>query len=161
MFNANSSIQNKLNLTEEKSGCQLKLPYTAHLRVKTDLQALAQVLSWFNQFNQAPLSYPIWLSCQIALAEAFINAVRHAHAHKPADTPIDLEVQIDAQQIELKIWDEGTGFDLNQRLHTAVPVAPEAEQGRGLSIMQQVADFLSYDRVKSRNCLTLVKLFSH
>jgi serine/threonine-protein kinase RsbW len=138
---------------------QLKLPYEQRIQVDTDLNALTQVLTWFEQFNQPPVPYLDWLECQLALAEAFTNAVRHAHAHKTPDTPIDIEVMIDTRSIELRVWDYGTGFDLAQP--SQYSIEPDyREHGRGLNIMQRVANELSYQRGEQRNCLQLVKHFS-
>jgi serine/threonine-protein kinase RsbW len=138
---------------------QLKLPYTQSIQVDTDLNALPQVLAWFDQFNQPPIPHSDWLECQLALAEAFTNAVRHAHAHKTPDTPIDIEVIVYPQTIELKVWDYGSGFDLTDLAKR--PIEPDyREHGRGIKIMQRVAHELSYQQVEQRNCLHLIKHFS-
>lgn len=99
--------------------------------------------------------------CQLALAEGFTNAVRHAHKGQSMDVLIDLEVQIFDDRLELRIWDQGGPFDLQARLHR-MPQAldTEAEGGRGLRLMERIADYLSYTRTPDeRNCLLLVKKF--
>lgn len=135
----------------------------ASIQVNTDLNALTQVLSWFDQFNHPPLSYQIWLQCQLALAEGFTNAVRHAHQGQPTELLIDLEVTVFSEQIEIRIWDQGAPFDLTG----AIEVLSEeqanlhAEGGRGLRLMQRIADSLSYTRTSDqRNCLLIVKHYS-
>lgn len=133
---------------------------TACLQVNTDLNALTEVLAWFDQFNRPPLSYQIWLQCQLALAEGFTNAVRHAHRGKSADALIDLEVQVFCDRMEIRIWDWGAPFDLEQRLISAGEVSPSAEGGRGLKLMERISDVLNYTRVESdRNCLLMIKRF--
>ena len=128
------------------------------LQVATNLAALTDVLTWFDQFNHPPVPYSIWLSCQLVLAEAFTNAVRHAHVGKPTEVPIDIEVTVAANAIELKVWDRGVECNLNQVFsHTTLEMAPDAERGRGLKIMCKIADHLSYDRIGIRNCLHIVK----
>lgn len=133
----------------------------ASLQVNTDLDALAQVLEWFDQFNNAPIPSQIWMQCQLALAEGFTNAVRHAHVKQPRHTIIDLEVQIFDDRIELRIWDQGAPFDLQARLdHMPKALDTEAEGGRGLRLMERIADHLSYTRsLDARNCLLIVKKF--
>lgn len=139
--------------------CQLKLPYRQGIQVYTDLNLLTQVLAWFEQFNHPPVPHSVWLECQLALAEAFTNAVRHAHAHKTPETPIDIEVAVDAQTIELKVWDYGPGFDLSRLSDEAIE--PDyGEHGRGLKIMQRVADVFRYDQIDQRNCLQIVKYYA-
>jgi serine/threonine-protein kinase RsbW len=133
--------------------------YQASLQVKTDLDALAQVLEWFDQFNNPPLPPDAWMQCQLALAEGFTNAVRHAHYNQPPSSPIEMEVQVFENQIEIRIWDNGEPFDLVQQLQTMPKnLDSEAEGGRGLRLMERIADLLSYTRTSdARNCLLLVK----
>ncbi|WP_416676626.1 ATP-binding protein [Egbenema bharatensis] len=141
------------------NNAQLKLPYEKRIQVDTNLKALPQVLAWFEQFNQPPVPYSDWLECQLALAEAFTNAVRHAHAHKAPDTPIDIEVIVYSQTIELKVWDYGSGFDLSDLAKRPIE-ADYREHGRGIKIMQRIASELNYQQVEQRNCLQLIKHFS-
>ncbi len=135
--------------------------HRAFLQVNTDLDALAQVLEWFDQFSQPPTPPQAWMQCQLALAEGFTNAVRYAHAGKPESVLIELEVQIFSDHLEIRIWDQGDPFDLMERLHQ-MPEAldTEAEGGRGLRLMERIADHLSYVRTPDhRNCLLLAKRF--
>ncbi len=127
-------------------------------QVKTDLNSLGQVLSWFEQLACPVLPRTIWLQCQIALAEAFTNAVRYAHRSKPADTPIEIEVTFNRTTLEIRIWDYGAEFDLENFLQKAPLVPEQAEGGRGLRLMEKIADGLAYWRTEDqRNCLLIVK----
>lgn len=139
----------------------MKLPHQESVKFNTDLNSLPQVLAWFEQFNQLPVPYPVWLECQLALVEGFTNAVRHAHASKTPDTPIDLEIAICHQAIELKIWDCGSGFNLNQSLVNPQVMEQTAERGRGLKIIRKIADIVSYTRIGQRNCLLIVKQYEN
>ncbi len=123
---------------------------------------LAQVLAWFDQFYQPMVPQSIWLECRLALAEGFTNAVRHAHYGKPSATPIEIELILRPDAIELNIWDYGTGFDLETWLKQ-LPESTDSESagGRGLKIIQQTADLFSYRAVdQQRNCLCIVKNFN-
>jgi serine/threonine-protein kinase RsbW len=136
--------------------------HKAHVQVNTDLNALTQVLEWFDQFNIPPLTYPIWLQCQLALAEGFTNAVRHAHEGKPTEVVIDLEVALFRGWVEIRIWDSGSPFNLEQKLQSMPSqIDCEAEGGRGLKLMQRIADSLTYTRTDDdRNCLLIVKSYT-
>ncbi len=136
--------------------------HKACLQVNTDLNALTEVLSWFDQFNGPPISYQIWLQCQLALAEGFTNAVRHAHEGQPIDLPIEVEVVVFAEHLEIRIWDHGEPFDLIQKLDSLPEeMDSDAEGGRGLKLMQRIADSLSYTRtLDNRNCLLIIKNYS-
>jgi serine/threonine-protein kinase RsbW len=141
---------------------QLKLLQQAQIRVNTDLAALAQVLAWFEQFNHAMVPHSIWLQCQLALAEGFTNAVRHAHRYKPTETPIEIEVMLLDNALELRIWDYGSIYNLNQQIENMSPeMDKDAEGGRGLKLMKRMADVLTYTRIDNqRNCLLIVKHYS-
>lgn len=128
----------------------------AYLQVNTDLYALTEVLTWFDQFNGPPISYQTWLKCQLALAEGFTNAVRHAHRGKSSNLTIDLEVTVFSERLEIRIWDWGVPFDLDQALQKMPE--KEAEGGRGVPLMRRIADSLTYTRTADdRNCLLIVK----
>ena len=140
---------------------KLPLPQEYHLQVQTNLKALNQILSWFEQLQQPQIPKKIWLRCSLALAEGFTNAVRHAHKNHALEVPIDIEVKIADNTIEIRIWDYGPPFDLEAQLRKM----PEKEQnqtggGRGLQLIQQTTDRFSYRRmVDNRNCLLLVKFY--
>ncbi len=139
----------------------LQLLTKKRLQVDSDLNALAHVLSWFDQFNQPPVPPQVWLQCQLVLAEGFTNAVRHAHRDQPPSLEIEVEVTIFSTHLEMKIWDGGPPFDLEPVLeHLPDRVDPEAEGGRGIFLMRQIADHLSYGRMAdARNCLFVSKQY--
>jgi serine/threonine-protein kinase RsbW len=138
---------------------RLKPGQTTRIKTSTDLHLLSQVLKWFDQFDQPQIPRAVWFQCQLALAEGFTNAVRHAHADKPVETPIEVEVTLREGAIELRIWDYGSGFDLEHRLDTLPePKNQQHAGGRGLKIIQQTADLMHYEAVDAeRNCLLIVK----
>jgi cellulose synthase (UDP-forming) len=131
------------------------------LQVKTEFSALTQVLPWFETLRHPVVPNETWLACQTLLGEGFDNVISHAHKHLSPDTPIELEVVVLNYAIVIRIWDQGTPFDFEGKLQT-VPreIDPNAERGRGLSIMNQVAEHLAYVRtLDERNCLVMVKTF--
>ncbi len=134
---------------------------TIQLQVKTDLNELVEVLAWFNQLHQDSIPKIDWLKCQTALAEAFTNAVRHAHKNLPHETPINLEASLTSDYLEIRIWDYGPQFDLEYEISSLPDEVEEtATGGRGLYLLREIADYLSYTRTGDRNCLLLVKHYS-
>jgi serine/threonine-protein kinase RsbW len=127
----------------------------------TDLKALDQVLTWFDQFNQGSIPKKVWIQCQLALAEGFTNAVRHAHKNLTPNVPIDIEVTLFPQALELRVWDQGPPFDLEKRFQELEKTVEDLTGGgRGIAILQKIADKLSYTRTSdNRNCLLMVKTF--
>ncbi|MDY7012584.1 MAG: rhodanese-like domain-containing protein [Cyanobacteriota bacterium] len=148
---------------DRPSFSQLNFPTKSSLTVLTDLEALNQVLSWFDSNRQPSMPPKDWLHCQLALVEGFTNAVRHAHRNLAADTPIELEVTFYSTRVELRIWDFGPPFDLEARLKELLKKSESqpdhyAGGGRGLILMRKIADALSYTRFNNdRNCLFLVR----
>ena len=132
------------------------------LKVNADINVLSQVLAWFEQLRQPSIPNDIWLGCQTVLAEGVDNAVRHAHKGLPLETPIDIEVTIFTQSIEMRIWDSGPEFDFERHLQQMPDEVDEmAESGRGISIIQQLSDYLSYTRTAdNRNCFLMIKSYS-
>jgi anti-sigma regulatory factor (Ser/Thr protein kinase) len=129
-------------------------PQHISLQVTSDLESMESVSIWFEQVRPPAISEVTWLQCRIALAEGFSNAVRHAHR----DTPIDLRADRFDDRLEMRIWDRGVGFDLLAYI-AGLPrqIRVDNEGGRGLRLLQDVADRLSYDRDGDCNCLTIVK----
>lgn len=140
------------------SVCQ---PQRISLQTGSDLNALPQVLEWFEHLNHCAIDPMIWMQCQLMLAEGFTNAVRHAHHDRPVTVPIDLEASILADRIEIRIWDQGALFDLDRHLKSRLEAPDDdllQEQGRGLKLMYQISDFLVYTRTANdRNLLVLIK----
>ncbi|HEY9851118.1 MAG TPA: ATP-binding protein [Leptolyngbyaceae cyanobacterium] len=131
-----------------------------NLRVKSDLTFLNQVLQWFEKFCFQNLAKVSWLEnkydgIKLALAEGFTNAVRHAHENLPKETPIDIQVKLSEEGLEIRIWDFGEPFDPN--------TLPEPEPGTlqvggyGWFLMRRIADRVIYERGQDqRNCLILI-----
>ncbi|MBD1912263.1 MULTISPECIES: ATP-binding protein [unclassified Leptolyngbya] len=140
----------------------MKVLQSQQLQVSTELVALNQVLSWFEDFDHTFIPEAVWLQCQLALAEGFTNVVRHAHKGKPSTTVIDLEVVILEDRLEIRIWDYGPQTNLNEVIDTlSQEMDREAEGGRGLKLMKKVADVLKYQRGDDqRNCLLIVKQYN-
>ena len=140
---------------------ELKTLKTFIQQFPSDLKALENALAWFDQFKPSSVRQKVWLQCQLALAEGFTNAVRHAHKHVPEDVFIDVEVTLLPQCLELRIWDQGPPFDLEQRLkELKQQINPKSGGGRGIDILQKIADHLSYTRTDdNRNCLLIVKCY--
>ncbi|XFA73949.1 ATP-binding protein [Thermosynechococcaceae cyanobacterium Okahandja] len=129
------------------------------LTLGSDLNQLEVLLEWFNRYRPPLLPLEEWLKLELALAEGFTNAVRHAHRDRPKETPIRVELSLAETMIELKIWDQGPGFDLLSHLRRLpAQIAVDAEGGRGLRLLATIVDELSYTPVDAGgNCLVLRK----
>ena len=133
----------------------------AYLQVHSDLRENDKVLSWFEQLQEAPIPKTVWLQCELALAEGFTNATRHAHKSLARETPIDIEVTMYTDYLEIRIWDYGQPFDLLEWLKQQ-PVQTDIWDGggRGIKLMYAIADHISYTRISDNcNCLLIVKKY--
>lgn len=135
---------------------------TEHLTVKSDLTLLNQVLDWFDKFCFQNLLKFSWLAkeldaLKLALTEGFTNAVRHAHKNLPLETPIELELILWNDRLEIKVWDYGGYFDPNT-IPEPEPGKPQENGGYGWYLIRRIVDEAIYKRYPdSRNCLILIK----
>lgn len=133
-----------------------------HLRISTDLNEIAQVLTWLEACKPVEMSQRAWIEFQTAFIEGVTNAIRHAHRNQPPTTPIDIEIELSSDFIVGRVWDLGPAFDLDAKLlETSQEIDTESGHGRGLSILKSVADRLSYSVTEdNRNCLSILKYYT-
>ncbi len=141
---------------------KLKVLQAIEVEVPGDLQELDRLLLEFNQIHRDYISNRDWLQCRLALAEGFTNAVRHAHRNIPKEVPIQIEVLLRRDSMEIRIWDYGAVFDLQNFItESAKKHGGWLASGRGIPLMNKIADVLNYQRTKQqKNCLLIVKKFS-
>lgn len=156
-----NSITSNLGLLIFKTRSMLSIVQQDHLTVKSELKLLNQVQQWFEQFSLKYLSQLGWSESQLyrlnlALAEGFTNAVRHAHRALPPETNIDIEVSLWIDRLEIKIWDYGKPFNPDA-IAEPEPGTLQAG-GYGWFLLRRLADRVVYERsADGRNCLLIVK----
>ncbi|WP_238987056.1 ATP-binding protein [Lyngbya aestuarii] len=152
-----------LSVIEFQGSEPLLLPFKAQLQAPNTLDALSDILSWFARLQHPSVPSSIWIRCQLALAEGFTNAVRHAHQNLSSDVTVEIEVALSDSQIEIRVWDYGPPFNLMEKLQLMPPqINKSAGGGRGLKLMRDIADYLNYEPTSDgRNCLLIVKNYQH
>lgn len=132
-----------------------------HLTVKSELKLLNQVQQWFESFCLLHLSKLGWSETQLyrlnlALAEGFTNAVRHAHCALPPETAIEINLSLWKDRLEIRIWDCGKPFNPDA---IAEPEPGTLQVGGyGWFLLRRLADRVIYERdADGRNCLLIVK----
>lgn len=132
-----------------------------NLTVKSELQLLNQVQQWFEEFCLKHLFKLGWSESQLyrlnlALAEGFTNAVRHAHHALPPETTIEIAVSLWNDRLEIRIWDYGKPFNPDE---IAEPKPGTLQVGGyGWFLLRRLADHVVYERdTDGRNCLLIVK----
>jgi serine/threonine-protein kinase RsbW len=145
----------------KKNTSAQKLLKQYQLQVKTNIEALIDVLQWFDRVTKQLLPERCRWQCQLAISEGFTNTVRYAHKNLPPTTPIDIEIDIYSYYLEIRIWDWGPPFDLHAKLaalRQSKENPLEKESDRGLFFMQELTDDLQYVRISNqRNCLVMRK----
>ena len=137
------------------------MPNQARLTVKSRLEELSGVQRWFRTLISRMSVDTPWIDDQfdqlnLALAEGFTNAVRHAHANLPENTPIDIELSVSSEELEIRIFDRGEPFDPDSLSDPQPGVLREG--GYGWFLLRRLADRVSYDCVQDQlNCLSIVK----
>lgn len=132
-----------------------------HLTVQSNLKFLNQVQQWFEDFCWQHKSQLSWSETQLyrlnlALAEGFTNAVRHAHQALPPETAIDIDITLWGDRLEIRIWDRGQPFD-PEGLEEPEPGTLQ-EGGYGWFLLRRLADQVVYERAADgRNCLLIIK----
>ncbi|MBE9060640.1 anti-sigma regulatory factor [cf. Phormidesmis sp. LEGE 11477] len=145
----------------------------AHLTVGSYLEELTVVQQWFRSIVSRLSAEAPWINGQydklnLALAEGFTNAVRHAHADLPSTTPISIELVLQADKIEIFIFDQGRPFDPDSIREPKPGVLREG--GYGWFLLRRLADQVTYSPIANqsaslslpanspwRNCLRIVK----
>lgn len=104
------------------------------------------------EFGFAPADWG--MSVPLAVDEAVSNAIIHGN-RRDARKQVEVEGQIDAKALRLKVRDEGDGF---QRNESHDPVRPEnllAASGRGLFLIESVMDEVRFSQ--DGRCIEMVK----
>jgi serine/threonine-protein kinase RsbW len=91
--------------------------------------------------------------CELAVVEGCNNAIKHAYPNG-VRRPVLLEVQVEQNQIELRIIDHGPGFVWPESVKLP---DPENESGRGLYLIRVLMDYAAYIRGPKENILVLRK----
>ncbi|MEM6448740.1 MAG: anti-sigma regulatory factor [Cyanobacteria bacterium P01_D01_bin.105] len=124
----------------------------SYLLVGSRLEALATVQKWFHNLlnqSQSPTSTPpVWVGesfdeLNLALAEGFTNAVRHAHANLPSSTPIVIEGWVQCRRIEIRIFDQGEPFDPDSLVEPQPGTLREG--GYGWFLLRRLVDEATYE----------------
>lgn len=93
---------------------------------------------------------------EVALVEALSNVVEHAETTRPAE-PIEIAVRTNDDVFAIDIFDPvgARPFDVREHMVALDTVDVWAERGRGLGLIQQCTDEISYGPSNGRNRLSL------
>ena len=89
----------------------------------------------------------------LVLTEAMANAIQHANTGDPAKE-VQIEISIVSQQLIIKVFDFGQGFDIKDYIE---PSHPLEEHGRGIYLIHTIMDEISYLPTDTGHVLQMAK----
>ena len=91
---------------------------------------------------------------RVALGEALQNAIIYGNRQDPSkNVHVDIEVRV--RRVEIRVRDEGEGFDPNGVPDPRVPGRVDREDGRGLFLIRQLVDDVSFNDRGNSICMVL------
>lgn len=115
------------------------------LKVQSTVNNITLVEAFIDKiFTENELESTVYGNVLIAVSEAAINGIVHGNKsieHKH----IYVNVTINKQNISFSITDEGEGFNFEKLPNPTLPENIEKLDGRGIFLMQNLADNVSFD----------------
>ena len=111
-----------------------------------------------------PLSDMESFQVELCVVEAVTNCIEHAYGHEQGNE-VEVVFTLCPGELILEIYDSGTPLDqelLEQADTTSLEFDPSdldniAEKGRGLAIIKEIMDSISYRSKNGKNCFTITK----
>ncbi|KAB0669764.1 ATP-binding protein [Oryzomonas sagensis] len=92
----------------------------------------------------------------VVLTEAMVNAIKHANAADPSKE-IQIRISVSDQEICIKVYDSGQGFDLTSVPDPKFEADQLGEKGRGIFIIRSLMDSVEYKKADGGNVLEMKK----
>lgn len=115
------------------------------IQIASEVNNLTQVESFIEQLlAEGKISESVYGNVIVALTEATLNAIKHGNLENP-DKTVSISTHLNSNEIEFTIHDEGEGFDYDNLPDPTDPSNLEKVNGRGIFIIQNLADQLEFD----------------
>ena len=119
-------------------------PVADKISLASESKSLLVLEEWINKLcDLHQISVEQYGNVLIAITEAVNNAIIHGNKNI-ANKKTDIEYNIDSQTITFTVFDEGTGFDFNDLPDPTSPENLEKPQGRGIFLMNHLADEVNF-----------------
>lgn len=92
----------------------------------------------------------------IVLTESIVNAIKHANATDP-NKEVHVRINVNDSEISIRVYDTGSGFDLNTIPSPCFDPGSLNEKGRGIYIIRSMMDSVEYRRTNGGNVLEMKK----
>lgn len=115
----------------------------------SQLKMLARMYADMSEvFDRHGVSGKIAREMQVAVSEAFTNAVIHAHKGNEGKK-IGLSLELNKYTIAADIVDEGSGHDIDEIKSVRLNRDPSAISGRGMGIIRRLSDQLEIRKLEN------------
>lgn len=113
------------------------------LELKSVISELSKIDSLLNEMHLAGFPEDRLFDLRLLLSEALTNAILHGNKSK-ADREVYLKWSVEQEgtnvDCEVKIYDEGPGFEIAEIADPLAPVNLETPGGRGVFLIKRIAD---------------------
>ena len=119
-------------------------PVADKISLASESKSLLVLEEWINKLcDLYQISVEQYGNVLIAITEAVNNAIIHGNKNV-ANKKTDIEYNIENQTITFTVFDEGNGFDFNDLPDPTSPENIEKPQGRGIFLMNHLADEVNF-----------------
>ena len=119
-------------------------PVADKISLASESKSLLVLEEWINKLcDLYQISVEQYGNVLIAITEAVNNAIIHGNKNV-ANKKTDIEYNIENQTITFTVFDEGNGFDFNDLPDPTSPENLEKPQGRGIFLMNHLADMVNF-----------------
>ena len=128
----------------------------SHRKVETTFEALPEILEWCEQFVDGVVQKKFVVQFQVILAESISKVVRDIHKNLPSTTPIEVELKLFTDYLEIRILEQGKPFYLLASLIADLP--HENDYCGNIYVIPRLIDELCYITLPDKgNCLIMRK----
>ena len=127
---------------------RLELPSDVSV-IQHVIKLLAERCREYRSYTQRTL-----INLRIAVSEALSNAILYGN-RGDRSKKVRVRASVDAWAIKVQVIDEGSGFDPKRVPDPTISGALEASGGRGLFLLKQLADDVSFSETGNSMTLTL------
>ncbi|MCT4613308.1 MAG: ATP-binding protein [Marinifilaceae bacterium] len=116
------------------------------LKLKSNLDSIPIVEQLIDEISTVnEFSSEIYGKLTLAVIEAVNNAIIHGN-ELDEDKSVFIEYQINNNELVFNIKDEGVGFDYSEIPDPTSPLNLEKTNGRGLYLMNHLADKIAFNK---------------
>ena len=115
------------------------------VELSSTVDSLSKIEGFIERMcEQSKVSEDYYGNILIALTEAVNNAITHGNQLDP-NKKVNLNMETTSKDVEFTIKDEGGGFDYNNVPDPTLPENLEKLSGRGVFLMNNLADEVTFE----------------